>query len=94
MKRWVSVRPAGSNIRFVDFDAMSLSSNAPPICANENWHYQVYTIGCRWRGICWLSATPSRLYTMTTSAVALQCFLTWPATSNKVQGTLGACLHV
>ena len=46
MKRWVSERPAGSNIDFVDFDAMSLSSNAPPICSNENWHYQVPTDDC------------------------------------------------
>ena len=43
MKQWVSQRPAGSNIRFVDFDAMSLSSTAPPICSNENRHYQVPT---------------------------------------------------
>lgn len=44
MKQWVSERPTGSNIRFVDFDAMSLSSNAPPICMKENWHYQVRQI--------------------------------------------------
>lgn len=41
MKQWVAERPAGSNILFVDFDAMSLAANAPPICAKENWHYQV-----------------------------------------------------
>lgn len=52
MKAWVKDRPTGSNIRFVDFDAMSNSINAPPICAGENWHYQ--------------------------------CFLTWPAWSNKI----------
>ena len=41
MKKWVGERP-DSGITFVDFDAMSLSGNAPPICSEENWHYQCF----------------------------------------------------
>lgn len=42
MKAWVEARPRDSNIKFVDFDAMSNSVHAPPICAGENWHYQCF----------------------------------------------------
>jgi len=42
MKEWVAAKPASSNIKFVDFDAMSVSVHAPPICAGENWHYQCF----------------------------------------------------
>ena len=51
-KQWVESSNS-SNIVFIDFDAMSLSRHAPPICVEENWHYQ--------------------------------CFLTWPAATNKVR---------
>jgi hypothetical protein len=86
MKRWVSQRPAGSNIHFVDFDAMSLSSNAPPICSNENWHYQVPTADRLLLKFKHLAVRCSnKLSSMLNSpASAMQCFLTWPATSNKV----------
>lgn len=46
MKKWVAAKPATSNIKFVDFDAMSLSMHAPPICAGENWHYQCFLTWC------------------------------------------------
>lgn len=51
-KQWVESGNS-TNIVFIDFDAMSLSRHAPPICVGENWHYQ--------------------------------CFLTWPAATNKVR---------
>lgn len=46
MKEWVAAKPASSNIKFVDFDAMSVSVHAPPICAGENWHYQCFLTWC------------------------------------------------
>jgi len=51
MKEWV-LKQNSTQIAFLDFDNMSLSRHAPPICVGENWHYQ--------------------------------CFLTWPASSNKL----------
>ena len=41
MKTWTASRST-SNIKFVDFDNMSLSRHAPPICVGENWHYQCF----------------------------------------------------
>ncbi len=46
MKEWVAAKPPTSNIKFVDFDAMSVSVHAPPICAGENWHYQCFLTWC------------------------------------------------
>ena len=41
MKQWVESSNS-SNIVFIDFDSMSLSRHAPPICMEENWHYQCF----------------------------------------------------
>ena len=41
MKEWAKSRRS-SNIVFVDFDNLSLSKHAPPICVGENWHYQCF----------------------------------------------------
>ena len=41
MKEWTASRST-SNIKFVDFDNLSLSRHAPPICVGENWHYQCF----------------------------------------------------